>query len=324
MIDLHEIERWAAACIEHEAEFWIPEPVAHELAHHAYEVEEKFLSELQPRLRDRKKRHLPPISLPPLLNIDNIIESMVDAGAEILPLDGEDAIAALYDQIDQTGPAERKKDIKTGASDSAWVRTFCNSAAMVPDGNIILVCNDLGAVAYLESYMELPNVQVVKHFGGIMELLDDDKPVDPKNLASVTSALEAELMAGGSPLEDYGDLPLDDEVIDMHLSIHAEDLELQDCFIENVEALPSEGDVLYSEWTGSYYGSIALSFTVRASYVAQDWLGNQLISFYASASKTAEVTFREYEGSGGSDKTQVEIDDLRVDSGNTEVEYEFE
>lgn len=289
-LNLEEIERWTGACHEHDAEFWIPDIVAHELAHHTCEAEYEFLSKLNSSVRNRAKKGLSRIDVPPPPTMDDIISAIAETGAEILELTGEIARDAIFDQVDQTGPAERKRGTKTGSSDSAWVRTLSHKASSIDEGDIILVCNDRGARAFLESpELKRRNIRIVSNFGEIMALLGEDSPTDPDDVAPVFASLTDELQSYNSPLMEYGDLPLDSDTVDHRLGVHAEDFELQDRHIENVETLGEASDILYNAWTGSHYGTIEVSFTVRESYVAQDWLGASLLLVYAIASSKAAL-----------------------------------
>lgn len=320
-LNLEEIERWAQACDEHDAEFWIPEVVAYELAHHAREEELKFLATLNSMARTRKKSGLRSINIPPPPSIDDIISSIAEAGAEILTLTGEVARDAILDQVNQTGPAERKKGIKTGSADSAWVRTLSQEARNISDGDIILVCNDHGAQVFLESPELAPNnIRTVSHFGEILTLLGEDSPSGIDDVTLILSSLSNELLSRDSPLMEHGDLPFDSNEVDYRLGVHAEDFALQDRHIDDVEILDPENAILYNAWAGSHYGTVMASFTIRESYVAQDWQGASLLSIYAVASSTAEVTFRAYPEEPISDRIAIEIDDLWID-GNFDYTY---
>lgn len=122
---LHQTaERLAKAGLE----VWVPEPVAWEWAEHlvsdvaAYRVQAKSARRALDRcLLDTGSFHIP------YDDSESLVDSFLDVlsrspHVRILPLTGESARRALRDQILQLGPGSRVKDVKTGGSDSAWLR----------------------------------------------------------------------------------------------------------------------------------------------------------------------------------------------------------
>jgi hypothetical protein len=61
--------------------------------------------------------------LPDEVELNTVLDNLTEMGATIIPVDGQAAQDALRDQILVRGPATRKGGVKTGAADSAWLRS---------------------------------------------------------------------------------------------------------------------------------------------------------------------------------------------------------
>ncbi|MCX4691798.1 hypothetical protein [Streptomyces sp. NBC_01408] len=109
-------------------ETWVPEPVAWEWAEHLAREVEVFRRAVSPVFRAMKRGGLKgkPPTLPAGGEKEVIEEFLFELsgvpGVAVVWLTGDSAINGLRDQILQTGAGRRKDGVKTGASDSAWLR----------------------------------------------------------------------------------------------------------------------------------------------------------------------------------------------------------
>jgi hypothetical protein len=107
-------------------ETWVPEPVAWEWAQHLADDWEKVqtatAAERKQLRRARLTGHASPYADKRAV-IDAFLEGLeAVAHLALIPLPPESALLALKDQILLIPPGRRKGDVKTGASDSAWLR----------------------------------------------------------------------------------------------------------------------------------------------------------------------------------------------------------
>lgn len=126
-------------------ETWVPEPVAWEWAQHLAEDWEKIqtatASERRQLRRARLAGHESPYGDKRAV-IDAFLQELETvAHLSVIALPPESALLALRDQILLIPPGRRKGDVKTGASDSAWLRAVLD----VVDGDtarLLLVSQD--------------------------------------------------------------------------------------------------------------------------------------------------------------------------------------
>lgn len=128
-LNLGFLRRWVRDARAVGLEVWIPETVIWELAAHLGEVIEDLRARTVSASEVIERAGLrPPGSL--ILNsgdalvveVTDLIESLGD-GVEVIPCKGEHALEAIKDQILQRSPARKKKEVRTGAADSAWLRS---------------------------------------------------------------------------------------------------------------------------------------------------------------------------------------------------------
>lgn len=107
-------------------ETWIPEPVAWEWAQHLAEDWQTVQSAMADERRRLRRAGLSPHSSPYADSsavADAFLERLAGvAHLTVIPVSPENALAGLKDQILLTPSGRRKGDVKTGASDSAWLR----------------------------------------------------------------------------------------------------------------------------------------------------------------------------------------------------------
>lgn len=138
---------------EEDIEVWVPEPLLWEGVVHLFEVLRDAAREAD-RARGLARRvglEVPQWAVP---SVEELLRDMTHAtrlvpNVRILQLEGDDAIAALKDQVLQTGPGgvKTQKDpegksrpVRTGALDSAWLRlVYKHSPA---PGSYVIVSDD--------------------------------------------------------------------------------------------------------------------------------------------------------------------------------------
>lgn len=131
-------------------EIWIPEVVLWELAAHVWDSIQETNSSLQRLAGILTKAGLPTVETVSFDSSGAVLENLEDAlvnlgeGLEIIECKSADALDALKDQIFAQGPAEKKgknDDLRTGAADSAWLRSVIRSAEEAGH-ELVIVSND--------------------------------------------------------------------------------------------------------------------------------------------------------------------------------------
>jgi hypothetical protein len=137
---------------------WVPEPVAWEWAQH---LSEDWVAVKNAATHEQRQLRLaglqPPVLMAGYADEDAVIQGFLDTLAaidhvEIITLTGPSAAAGLRDQVLQRGPASRKKGVKSGASDSAWLRDVIARAGattepllfITEDDDIVWACTRWG------------------------------------------------------------------------------------------------------------------------------------------------------------------------------------
>ncbi|WP_285629367.1 hypothetical protein [Actinoallomurus iriomotensis] len=123
---------------------WVPEPVAWEWADHLanqWAVARAAVREAAP---------LHKAGLLPVLHFedhykhrDAVVDAFLDRlkaipYVEVVSLSGESALEGLRDQVLQRPPAKKKSEVKTGGSDSAWLRTVLAKVGGAADALLFL------------------------------------------------------------------------------------------------------------------------------------------------------------------------------------------
>lgn len=274
--NVETIQNWVQACAEHSAELWIPKVVALELAQHVVEECAKLDEQIRAYSRNRKSWGLPPTTAPSSVTVDDVLEVLEGAGAVLVELDGDDAIEAIVDQVLLRGVGERKSGVKTGAADSAWVRSIISTNGGDSEGLLVITGDERALIATCEEL----GVQVprhVRHLGLLHALLGEG--------GVITSELRAKFdafRAGGidgpyglaAEIRDFADLgPRNWWDSQRGRDFHVE-WELQE-----LTASP-DGDSelldgpVYDAWSNSLTAEILLRFLAEEQYSRQDRWGD--------------------------------------------------
>ena len=189
----------------------VPEPVAWEWAEHlAVEVENYRITAQSVRKSlaqagiDQGQFSLPyfdkEATVGAFLDALEDLESVV-----VLPLSGPSARAALRDQILQSGAGNRKSGVKTGASDSAWLRDALTQVAGNPESLIIITKNRKDVLAHCKAL----GIMSPRMYGSTGELPNSifKFVTAPEDI----TALVARHILGRLPLsyvdDDHGEVP---------------------------------------------------------------------------------------------------------------------
>lgn len=267
------IQSWADACGRHDAELWLPEPVALELAERVIAACDDFRSAATSHNEARRKWGLPPVSVPQSVSHLDVVDALETAGAVVLPVEDEVAAEALRDQILVQGMASRKKGVKTGASDAAWIRTVLDYAGGSGDG-LIVVTNDARARDYLLN-QAAGDMRVVQNLGQIRQLLDETTVASSEQQMAFLAALSDH--QDGRPtarLQELAELsqwnwwasPFD----------YGYEWELQERQFEVSDDPSPLSEVEYDAWTNSLTGRVHFDVLVEESYARQDQSGDGL------------------------------------------------
>lgn len=171
--DLGTIRRWASACVEHDAELWLPTVVAWELAQHAVAADAEHLRELAAINKRRARWGSDPLPLPRRLSVEAVLARIVESGAMLIDTPPEAAVEALMDQILLRGAGARKKGVKTGAADSAWVHAVVEHEDYEDGDGVIVVSGDAEALELTCEMIGVDPPRRVAHLGELQELLDE-------------------------------------------------------------------------------------------------------------------------------------------------------
>ncbi len=197
------IETWARACRAHEAELWVPRLVVLELAEHAIREASEQQAKMEAYSRQRQRWGLDPLTLPEKVTLESLEEAIEDAGASIIETDPQSAVAGLHDQILGTGPAATKGKVKTGGSDSAWVRSVVAHHGRNGAG-LVLVSADEGAMTFARDLTREPladsPIQFVANIGELARLFNESRPANDDERNEVLRTLRVlTTLAGTSP-----------------------------------------------------------------------------------------------------------------------------
>ena len=275
------IRLWAGACAAHDADLWIPEVVAYELAQHVVEAHDVFREQLDAH-RQRLKTWGQPTGQPlPAVNVEDVLNAIRQAGAEIISLDEEDAREAILDQVLLRGVGSRKSGVKTGAADSAWVRSVIAYNDGESDG-LIIVTGDSRALERTCAEIGVDVPMNAKHLGEVSHLLDDSvsasEELRSKYEAWVQEYFVGRLGASRAEGADLGELA----DLDAHHWWEVEGLpddgyeewELQDRVLAPVSLAEVMGEVEHDRWSSTFTARVRLTAEVEEQYARQDPFGD--------------------------------------------------
>lgn len=125
-------------------EVWLPEPVLWEAAVHVAEAAEEIVLAAK---RARKVLSPAMLSVPEVPSygdredlVDELIAAVEDLAPNIVVISasGEAAVEGLKDQILQRPPGRKKSGVRTGASDSTWIRSVEDHATATSKSYVIV------------------------------------------------------------------------------------------------------------------------------------------------------------------------------------------
>lgn len=167
--DLGTLRQWVRDARGIGAEVWVPEPILWELVAHLWEQIEDANQSLSGIAAALRRAELPsPDLIPyegPRALLDEIAELLLGLGdgVQLIPCHPQDALEALMDQILLRPPAKKVKGVRTGASDSAWLRAAIR--AIDDKADLVVVSGDLDVPAALRHW----NAGEVQHFSNAQE-----------------------------------------------------------------------------------------------------------------------------------------------------------
>ncbi|MFD3580520.1 hypothetical protein ACFWVL_42420 [Streptomyces sp. NPDC058644] len=143
--DFEHLKRLAGRLAKIGIETWVPEPVSWEWAEHVAR-DWQAVKNAARQEREGMKRAGLTVDVPTAhySSRDTVIDTVLAnltaiPHVKVIELSGNSATAALRDQVLQRAPAKLKGDVKTGASDSAWLRDVL---ARVSPEEIVIVSSD--------------------------------------------------------------------------------------------------------------------------------------------------------------------------------------
>ena len=267
--NIETISAWAEACERNGAELWIPEPVALELAEHAIAASREIAQLIRDHNGKRTLWGVARIPVPDCVTVDEILDQLEQHGAVIVKVSEEAAQAALRDQILVEGPASVIQGVKTGAADSAWVRTIVENGA---DGGLIVVSSDKRAMEFLRAHCESEGYTaptVVRSLGEIRTLLNESSVADVAQTDLFLAALpdRPEETSELRDLTDIGRWTWWDRPGPSAFSTHWEE---QASTFEVRRAPELVSDVSYDAWTEALSARVRFSVFVEQQYVSLD------------------------------------------------------
>lgn len=270
---LTTIEQWADACERHDAELWIPHLVAAELAQRVIDATNEAQRQAEAHNKRRAKWGFPPSELPEEIDADDVVAVIEAAGARIIPTYPDAAAEAILDQVLQRGPGTKKSEVKTGAADSAWLRSvLAHNGGSFED--LIVVSGDAGAINKLCDALEVDPPDLVPHLNGIQDLLGEATRATEEQAAAYTRAVRTILDSNG--IESVLDLN--------HRNFWWEPV-LPEGFHESWEHQATAGvelqsvdvrDAYFDAWSQSVSAELRLEVQVEELYARQDTWGNQV------------------------------------------------
>lgn len=283
-LDIGVVERLAAGLKARGAELWIPEVVVLEFAVHAWE-DLTAERRMHKRLRQAGLVEVPLLSdLDSAQIADEFVKKCADfPGVIVIGLTGESAMAGLRDQILGTGPGSVKTGVRTGAADSAWVRSALDQANNQLRLVVFLSLDEPGVTKTALALGHAKNdIQIWKQPGAKVEdeMLDkffgpapaSPEPVEPIDVVAVLRIITASLKSDqdaarnaddhhGPPPEwiEVSDVSIggnhdwgDDEEIETMMDPEAEvepDVELVDVAVTDVYAANEDGTGVMVDYT---------------------------------------------------------------------------
>ncbi|MEV0091187.1 hypothetical protein [Streptomyces sp. NPDC050738] len=278
--DLRQLRLTSEQMRDADLETWVPDPVAWEWAEHLSREVETHRTTTQSAIKRMRRGGIHaevPIlpSADPAQTIEVFLTALEDVpDLTVLPLSGEAARAGLRDQIMQTGPGRRKQNVKTGASDSAWLRDVLTAAGGSFAGVLLLTqdradiyaaCHGLG--------VSPPTMLTVRDLAqSVLGFVTDPGHIAQLISAYFTGLLKElrQLSRDGLPTLpelDLGIIEIDPRLLDG--GCHGPQTQLHDVSIHHIDRVAKVSDVSVdtdiAEQTSSAVGKQATSGTAEAT-----------------------------------------------------------
>ncbi|MEU6012152.1 hypothetical protein [Streptomyces sp. NPDC047453] len=187
-------------------EIWLPEPVVWELAEHAATTWDEYQAITNKAGKALSHAGLEVPTGSPYGSRDEVIQEVegkirsLGTALRVLQLDGDVAVEALKDQVLQRAPAKPRDGVKTGASDSAWLRQVLKTAGDDPD-QFVIVGSDRDVYKAFEAWKRgKPWMVPLRDLQEALFVLDEpDDSVVQKIATFLRSLVGSPLKAGGTP-----------------------------------------------------------------------------------------------------------------------------
>lgn len=249
-LNLAELTEWAARAAANGLELWIPTTVLDEWAEHAAAAfDEASHAAGKPRAELRK---VGIAATWPTPDRDAVVDHVIAAvravpNVVVLDLHPDDAVEALRDQILQRPPGSKKQGTKTGAGDSALLRTVHRHAEEHLD-RVVVVTGDKGAVGGMCERLGWPPPVVVQALHVLASALGLLDPAGPDDALALARAIAREMPAGWPNPKGFIDVDgfAPDGVLRAAAGDVPDDLTdfIQDAQIATVDRLIGVADVL--------------------------------------------------------------------------------
>lgn len=281
------ISDWAGACTRHGAELWIPEVVAWEMAERVVTSVREFEDMCNQHNARRRRWGFIEFPHPRRIELEDVVNSIEEAGALIVSLNGDSARQALRDQVLQIGPAERKIGVKTGAADSAWLRSVLDANDQSFD-RVVLVTGDAKAVERICGTLDVTPPLVVKNLGELRNSFGQTIGATIEQRRNLEAFLrDVVLEFGDGDIRTIADLRWPWNWWDnVRLS---DDWEYQSSDLSISGDAVVLGEVTYDAWSQSINATVRVEVLVVDSYARQDDWGD--FPEYRDVSYIGPITF---------------------------------
>ena len=272
------VQRWAEACSEHDAQLWIPEVVVWELAQRMLDSHMDIRRAVGEHNQRLIKAGLATTDVPDEMSEADVREALEHAGGVVVDTEPDAAVLAIRDQVLQRGAASRKEGIKTGAADSAWVRSVLAHNGGNADG-LIFVTGDRTAVTATCAAVGVETPLIAEDIHRLRSLLGPPCDASADQVALITSVVVRTFGSAGT-----SDLMIAADLDRRYQWWDASELELwehQESTI-SVRQAPSVDTVVFDVWSSSLTGRVHIPVLVEESFARQDYWGEAPEYLYQS------------------------------------------
>ncbi|MDQ0904184.1 hypothetical protein QFZ22_000169 [Streptomyces canus] len=200
---LSTLKEWERRAGLADLEIWLPEPVVWELAEHAASSWDEYQAITKTAGKALSYAGLEVHTSSPHGSRAEVIKAVEEAirslgpALRVLELDGDVAIAALKDQILQRKPAKSRDGVKTGASDSAWLRQVLKTAGGDPHTFVIVGGDRDVYKAFEEWNLEKPSMVSLEDLQEALFVLDEPDTSVVEKIATFLRGLVGSPLDGG-------------------------------------------------------------------------------------------------------------------------------